>query len=415
MEDAEVLELFELEHSDLILLSADEDMSSSSDYIERHRSISKRIMENLGPAGPGLIAIKSVPGASQLRQSLLPLARKLALLHNDDRKRILKEHSLGSDVPLKNLDRIVSSFAMQLKYDKLGLDCDEDQETLSMGDLDAEFKDLGHSFKKLGFLMMQLGLSLARICDRAIGGRELEGSLLESCSAKGRLIHYHSTTDNAIIKEAAKRKGQITNRLQTNGRNNEKQSEYKKQYVDNQGVFWQQWHYDYGVFTVLTAPMFTLSCDRECPPPNSHTYLQVYHPERERVFVDASPESFIVQVGESADVLSKGKLRATLHCVRRPSSLENLGRETFVVFLQPSWNKTFSLTNYPVQDSNWYHVGASTEQGYAGQQDFNKSFPAIHSVVPPLSLRMRDGMTFAEFSKETTKQYYGGTGLQSKR
>lgn len=92
MEDAEVLELFELEHSDLILLSADEDMSSSSDYIERHRSISKRIMENLGPAGPGLIAIKSVPGASQLRQSLLPLARKLALLHNDDRKRILKVH-----------------------------------------------------------------------------------------------------------------------------------------------------------------------------------------------------------------------------------------------------------------------------------------------------------------------------------
>lgn len=325
---------------------------------------------------------------------------------------------MGSDVPLKNLDRIVSSFAMQLNYDKLGFDSVEDQETLSMDDLNAEFKDLGHSFKKLGFLMMELGLCLARICDRAIGGRELEESLLESCSAKGRLIHYHSTMDNAIIKEVAKRKGRINNRLQTKGRNPEKQSEFRKQDVNNQAEFWQQWHYDYGIFTVLTAPMFTLSCDQECPPPNSHTYLQVFHPERERIFVvDASPESFIVQVGESADVLSKGKLRATLHCVRRPSSVENLGRETFAVFLQPSWSKTFSLSNYPVQDSNLHPVGASTEhrQSYAGQQDFNKSFPAIHSVVPPLSLRMRDGMTFAEFSKETTKQYYGGTGLQSKR
>lgn len=326
---------------------------------------------------------------------------------------------MGSDVPLKNLDRIVSSFAMQLKYDKLGFDCIEDQETLSADDLNAEFNDLRHTFKKLGLMMMELGLCLARICDRAIGGRELEESLLESCSAKGRLIHYHSTIDNAIIKEVAKgKKGRINNRFQTNERNKEKQSEYKKQDVKNHAEYWQQWHYDYGIFTVLTAPMFTLSRDQECPPPNPNTYLQVFHPERERIcVVDASPENFIVQVGESADVLSKGKLRATLHCVRRPSSLENLGRETFVVFLQPSWNKTFSLSNYPVQDLNWHLVGASTEQrqSHVGQQDFNKSFPAIHSVVPPLSLRMRDGMTFAEFSKETTKQYYGGTGLQSKR
>lgn len=92
MEDAEVLKLFELEHSDLILLSTHEDLSSFSEDIERYRSITKRIMENLGPSGPGLIAIKSVPGASHLRQSLLPLARELALLNNDDRKRVLKVH-----------------------------------------------------------------------------------------------------------------------------------------------------------------------------------------------------------------------------------------------------------------------------------------------------------------------------------
>jgi len=31
---------------------------------------------------------------------------------------------------------------------------------------------------------------------------------------------------------------------------------------------------------------------------------------------------------------------------------------------------------------------------------------------PPLSSRLREGMTFSEFSRQTTKQYYGGGGIQ---
>ena len=45
--------------------------------------------------------------------------------------------------------------------------------------------------------------------------------------------------------------------------------------------------------------------------------------------------------------------------------------------------------------------------------DFNEAAQDIHKIVPPLSSRLKDGMTFAEFSRETTKQYYGGSGLQS--
>jgi hypothetical protein len=32
--------------------------------------------------------------------------------------------------------------------------------------------------------------------------------------------------------------------------------------------------------------------------------------------------------------------------------------------------------------------------------------------IPPLSSRLKEGMTFAEFSRQTTKQYYGGGGIQ---
>jgi hypothetical protein len=59
-----------------------------------------------------------------------------------------------------------------------------------------------------------------------------------------------------------------------------------------------------------------------------------------------SPESIVVQVGEAADILSGGKLRSTLHAMSRPSSLTNISHETFVVFLQPSWDKTLTYSGY---------------------------------------------------------------------
>lgn len=414
-----MLELYQLDYSDLLLLSstANDASSSSFEQIQRLQSITEEVMQNLGPAGPGLIAITSVPGASGLRRSLLPLARKLALLSNDDRKRILKEHNLGSDVPLKNLNRVVSSFAMQLKYNRQpGFESMGDEAKVMNDVLGAEFKNFESDFKELGFLMMEIGLCLARICDRVIGSQELEQSLLESCTAKGRLIHYHSCMDNFIIKEAAKRKGSVNGKCQTNGITKATLQRHGAKYVcDNQTDLWQQWHYDYGIFTVLTDPMFMLSCDQECPSPNGHTFLKIFHPEKDSLYVvKAPPESFIVQVGESADVLSKGTLRATLHCVSKPVDWEELSRETFVVFLQPAWGKTFSLLDYSVEPltSGHQHSGLSADENHNTKPE---TFADIHSIVPPLSLRMRDGMTFAEFSRETTKRYYGGNGLQSKR
>ena len=132
--------------------------------------------------------------------------------------------------------------------------------------------------------------------------------------------------------------------------------------------------------------------------------------------VKSSPESFIVQVGESADILSKGKLRSTLHCVCRPERLENLSRETFVVFLQPAWSKTFSISDYPIDH---YNPGCQpleqAEENNFAYQDQNALTQEIQKIVPPLSARLKDGMAFAEFSRETTKQYYGGNGLQSNK
>ncbi|KAH6812446.1 2-oxoglutarate and oxygenase superfamily protein [Perilla frutescens var. frutescens] len=405
----EILELYELQYADLMALFSDQNPPSNEE-IQRLESISRSIMQNLGRSGPGLLSISGVPQARN-SQTLLPLARKLALLNNDDRKRILKDHNLGSDVPLKNLDRIVSSFAMQMKYDdEFGFKF-EGSEMVG----DGEFKDLGFAFRELGFCMMELGLCLARVCDKQIGGCELEQSLLQCGTAKGRLIHYHSVADNVAIKEAANRKrgsrGSNVN-LRENRRFDVDDNDDGG--GDGSSKLWQQWHYDYGVFTVLTTPMFMLSNgsdEQECGSPSGHTYLQVFHPETNSVvMVRASRGSFIVQVGESADVLSRGRLRATLHSVGRPAKMENLSRETFVVFLQPAWSRTFSLADYPVE----VEPSCNEETGGA-RHELNGLTRKILEIVPPLSSRLRDGMTFAEFSKETTKQYYGGRGLQPNR
>lgn len=313
---------------------------------------------------------------------------------------------MGSDVPLRNPDRSVSSFAAQLKYSNSHCDSGAKFES---------FENLGSAFRELGFCMMELGLCLARVCDKAIGGNELEQSLLESCAAKGRLIHYHSHLDAILLNERSK----------TSSKRGAKSmkpllgSECKS--IANDANLWQQWHYDYGIFTVLTAPLFLTPscletssaegslCWEQCPSPTGHTCLQIYDPNKKRVFrVRAPPESFIIQVGESADIISKGKLRSTLHSVYRPSKFENLSRETFVVFLQPAWTKTFSVSDYP-------RCLVASDDGQQFEKDENELSHEIQKIVPPLSSRLRDGMTFAEFSRETTKQYYGGSGLQSNR
>lgn len=516
-QEMEILEPYELSFSDLKLLSSSPSSSSFPDEeLDRLKSMVRSLIENLGPNGPGLITITGVPKAPHLRRKLLPLARRLALLNSDDRKSILKEHGLGSDVPLKNPDRTVSSFAMQLKYsqgDSINSIETNHKEDNSNKSEYFHLQNLGNTFKGLGFCMMDLGLCLARICDLALGGLDLEKSLLDSSSAKGRLIHYHSSLDNRILRESAKRNKSTKKRVTKPSTGN-----------GNQSDMWQQWHYDYGLFTILTLPIFIMPKDtdictynlggmmqpifsldpqyhihksmtqtcaqninvcplpkyenfclsgkqkcpfpedtnmhkdilggrmqtiyssdpqhhihesvtqicaqtytdnpclcmnhdplpkdeifcssgnQECPSPSGDTYLKIFNRNKNKVqMVKADPESLIIQVGEAAEILSRGKLRANLHSVSRPEKMRELSRETFVVFLQPRWDKRFSISDY----SSERIESCVTEDTSIGQE--------LHEIVPPLSSRLKDGMTFAEFSLETMKQYFGGRGLQSNR
>ena len=316
---------------------------------------------------------------------------------------------------------------------------------------DDDIDNLGELFKELGLCMMELGILVARACDIVIGGNQLEQSIADFGSAKARLIHYHSELDNRIIKQSSTNRRNLVSKAAaavtpvlddmdtscyekpgSEHRQNVVMSGEEKDSKDFTSVqgqsseislvnLWQEWHYDYGVLTVLTAPLFLrsalgLECpdSRECSLPDGHTHLQLFN--KRRIFsVRCSQESFIVQVGEAADILSGGKLRSTLHAVSRPLGLPNISRETFVVFLQPSWDKTLPCSGYSSadeDDSSDHMELALRSDRSAGSCGEHMLMQEILKKIPPLSSRLKEGMTFAEFSRQTTKRYYGGGGIQ---
>jgi hypothetical protein len=392
----------------------------------------------------------------------------------------LQKHGVGSDVPLKKPDRSVSSFAQLLRHDS-----GKKQHSLnSMSDTarsintrtgcpgvkpagadgfgehtcDDDIENLGELFKELGMCMMEIGILVARACDIVIGGNQLEQSITDFGSAKARLIHYHSELDNRIIREnSANRRNFVNNAAaavtpvsdhidmscyqrpgpgygssmtredgqavvmsgeEKEGRDIAVQGQSSNISLVN---LWQEWHYDYGLLTVLTAPLFLRSAlgqecpvSEECSLPDGHTHLQLFN-KRRMFSVRCSPESFIVQIGEAAGILSGGKLRSTLHAVSRPLGLPNVSRETFVVFVQPSWDKTLPCSGYSSadeDDSGDHLESASRSDGSAGSCSEHMLMQDIFMKIPPLSSRLKEGMTFAEFSRQTTKQYYGGGGIQ---
>ncbi|KAM0855277.1 hypothetical protein ACQ4PT_049857 [Festuca glaucescens] len=294
---------------------------------------------------------------------------------------------------------------------------------------DDDIENLGELFKELGLCMMEIGILVARACDIVIGGNQLEHSITDFGSAKARLIHYHSELDNRIIKEnSANRRNFVNNAAAavTPVSDHIDMSCYqmpgpgygsRMTREDGQAV----WHYDYGLLTVLTAPLFLRSAlgqecpvSEECSLPDGHTHLQLFN--KRRIFsVRCSQESFIVQIGEAADILSGGKLRSTLHAVSRPLGLPNISRETFVVFVQPSWDKTLPSSGYSSadeDDSSDHLESTSGSDGSAGSCSEHILMQDILMKIPPLSSRLKEGMTFADFSRQTTKQYYGGGGIQ---
>jgi hypothetical protein len=116
-------------------------------------------------------------------------------------------------MPLKKLDRSASSFAKLLRHSgELHLlqsrnmtECINEKahaDGSEESNVDGSMEILSELAEELGLYMIELGILVARACDIAIGGGQLEQSIADFGTVKARLIRYHSGFDNIIIKES---------------------------------------------------------------------------------------------------------------------------------------------------------------------------------------------------------------------
>lgn len=220
-------------------------------------------------------------------------------------------------------------------------------------------------FKKLGRYINQVGLLVARRCDdyvqlklgHGVNFSRMQHSLQHSVSAKARLLNYFPYQDPM------------------------------PPYADNDERLWCGYHNDHGTLTGLTAGQFynisNMTPHSNAPDSVAGLYVCRAH-KPEKVVIPQDCIAF--QIGESAQVVSGGVLRATPHAVRMPRCTNDVARITFVVFLQPNpWEK-MTLPS--------------------GCEDLDVE-DAIRTTdrVPNLSERYQVGDTFAEFAAKTAKKY----------
>ncbi|XP_015572521.1 uncharacterized protein LOC8278593 isoform X2 [Ricinus communis] len=187
---------------------------------------------------------------------------------------------------------------------------------------DSILPELEIAFKGLGKLILDVGVMLAYHCDQYVSkgmktnkNESLEQILLRSRCHKGRLLYYFPAQ--------------------------------KREYIqDGHSVSsWCGWHTDHGSLTGLTCAMFK-GDGVEIPCPDSAAGLYIKTRTDQIVKVIYGEDEIAFQVGETTEILSRGYLCATPHCVRAPKGQEASGvdRSTFALFMQPDWDE---MLNFP--------------------------------------------------------------------
>jgi len=339
-----------------------------ADLKERDNDLGDKIEEGLGPHGLGIISIAGVPGFPELRKSLLRLAPRIASLPEDVKKQLEdpdSRYNFGWSHGKEKLesgkpDTFKGSFYANPIFDVPTTDdvlvsrypsycCPNIWPNDHLPELEI-------AFKALGKLMLEVGLMLAHHCDRyvmrqgfgASDGESLEKTIAHSRCHKGRLLYYFPR-------------------------------QFCKQTGEGGSVSsWCGWHTDHGSLTGLTSGLFTKN-SVEIPCPDNAAGLYIRTRDNRVVKVVFDEDQLAYQIGETTEILSRGYLCATPHCVQAPSSEDssNVDRSTFALFMQPDWDEKLK---------------------------FPSKIPYHQELIPP-----NGTLTFGEYSDRLVNKYYQAT------
>jgi len=166
--------------------------------------------------------------------------------------------------------------------------------------------------------------------------------------------------------------------------------------LNTDGGDWCGWHNDNSVLTALVPAVFindSTGLAIKKPPPGSGLYVQPRAPNAQPIHVlppSVSPY-LLFQIGEAAQILSGGLLRATPHAVMRGDDPQNtVSRDTFALFVEPHWD--FPLAPPP---------GVPLTRVYGNKKNDNQN------LIPPLRSRLtKVPVDFAQFLADSVTEYY---------
>lgn len=237
---------------------------------------------------------------------------------------------------------------------------------------DPSCKGVEPFFKSIGRYVNDIGLHVARHCDKFVRDKlgtkhqfsSLEESLRTSKVVKGRLLNYFPPDSNTEPIALAS---------------------------DMKDELWCGYHNDHGTLTGLLAGQFYTANDQKplATTPDSRAGLYVHRRDNdlaEKVVIPLDCIAF--QIGEAAQIMSGGVLRATPHAVVMPkTNIANISRVTLAVFLQPNpWEPLHMPRNY-------------------GPAESDETLETSHLVPSLRSGRYKQGDLFVDFAAKTIKAY----------
>jgi isopenicillin N synthase-like dioxygenase len=343
----------------------------------------QKIQDAFGPDGLGLLEITNIPQHMvDLRQRLLPMAAELANLSPEELRSLELPHthytigwSHGRE-RLKGMEADDHDLAKGSFYMNPFLDDSSDGGNPNVYPPTLQ-PQLEECMLAMSRFMAKVGLWISQLCDLYLEQQEKLDCNVHIQYKDQRGIQPPSSPNHAstnatctnMIYESLKgcqtAKARLLYYYPPQRGAQQSLDQYHPQHPD---IFddWCGWHTDHGSLTALLPGMLCgVNKDddsietTETEQSNIHTlpfvhkpglYIQTRRPG-ELVHAQLSETSLGIQLGETLEIMSRGRFRATPHAVKAPPPPYNgafgMGRSSLAVFLQPSADQSLPpLTEY---------------------------------------------------------------------
>jgi len=304
-------------------------------------SLEKSIEQAFGshPQALGIIIVKDLPVTYQgYRESLLRFGYKFAHLPEETKERYTDPESSysfgwshGKEIMNGKPDTLKGSYYANPVIDvpDVSPELREQHQEFYRSNIwpardEKGIEGFEEAFKNLGRFVFKVGCELAAACQPFVSKHLTDMSvslphlISTSQTTKARLLHYFPPGPGSVLPS-------------------------EDEPIDS----WCGFHLDNSLLTGLCSAMFIRDGDEEptvvsSPSPTSGLYIRTRGGDLTKVSIPADCLAF--QTGESLELVTGKKLRATPHCVRVGGGDEKTSRETFAVFMQPDTDQKVSPT-----------------------------------------------------------------------